>query len=415
MIKDRIRNSFKYAGVMFASEAAASIVFYLSMQLICMIIGKYEFYDYREAIPIMLFSSLFSIVCAVLLRYLFIRKNFKDLLSFTEERAVDHRSTILNYIVMIVPGELVRFLLSALTFTPSKMFGLHFLEGAFSFAPDFYWYFTYLVPGGKETSSRRSGFTAADNLAFSKIYLVYLFAEMAVLLYVVFKLFREYRTEQENKLTMSSDANVHEKEILEKTFYYENKIDLVSILTCAGVLTGSQLFASFLLTLMNTLLGSWSAMAGGESLYIYRILFTIPLIVIVPIIIIRKNMSFIIEKHISLADENKNWITKALKLLLPCEIARFVIGLLPFSGTRLGFLTSPLSYQLYVLGYSFPFGRVEENGALLPLTAVDILVFIGIYLLYFAVYEFLLFQRFKKMRDSQINRLKGDLYEKQKK
>ncbi len=414
MIKDRIRNSLRYTGVMFASEVPASVVFYLSMQLICAIIGKYDFYA-GEAVPLMLLSSLFSIACAVALRYLFIRNNFKELLSLTDQRTVDQSKTVLNYAVMIVPGEIVRFLLSALTFTPSKMFGLHFLEGAFSFAPDFYWYFTYLVPGGRETEAHLHGFTSADNLAFSKIYLVYLIAEMAVLCYAVSKLFRKYRKEQKNKLTMYSDANIHEKEILQSTFYYENKIDVFSILMCVGILIGSQLFASFLLTLMNTLLGSWVSMSGGESLYVFRILFTVPLIIIVPIIIIRKNLKYVVGKHISLADEDKKWTDKALKLLLPCEILRFVIGLLPLSGTRLGYLTSPLTYQLYVLGYSFPFEKIEENGALMPLTTVDYLVFIGIYLVYFAVYELLLFRRYKKLRDSQINRLKGDLYERRKK
>ena len=414
MIKNRILDSLKYAGVMFASEIPASVIFYLSMQLICAIIGRYDFYA-DEAVPLMLLSSLPSIVCAVALRFLFIRKNFKELLSLTDQRTVDQGKTLLNYAAMIVPGEIVRFLLSALTFTPSKMFGLHFLEGAFSFAPDFYWYFTYLVPGGREAEAHLHGFSSADNLAFSKIYLVYLIVEMAVLLYVVFRLFRKYQKEQKSKLTMYSDTNVHEKEILQSTFYYENKIGFVSILMCVGILIGSQLFASFLLTLMNTLLGSWATMSGGESLYVFRILFTVPLIVIVPIIIIRKNLGYVVVKHISLSDEGKKWTDKAIKLLLPCEIARFVIGLLPLSGTRLGYLTSPLAYQLYVLGYSFPFQKIEENGALLPLTTVDILVFIGIYLVYFAVYEFLLFRYYKKCRDSQINRLKGDLYERTKK
>ena len=203
-MKERILNALRYMLLMFAAELPASGVFFVALQIVAAIAGKSAIYDYREAIPLLIISTLFGIACAALIRFFYFRSNFSNFLVFGEHRIVDIQSTVKNYAFMVFPGELIRFLLSALKFRPSKMLGLHFLEGIFSEAADYYWYCAYLVPNGKVESSRVNGFSLEDNLHFSYIYLVILVFEMALFALLLYLLYRKYQSEHKNTLTMET-------------------------------------------------------------------------------------------------------------------------------------------------------------------------------------------------------------------
>lgn len=412
-MKERISNALKYMAVMFGSEVPAAIVFFLSIQIICSILGIKMIYDYRQAIPIMIISGVISVSVAVMIRTIFIRNNFMDYYILAEHRMIDSRASVKNFILTIFPGEVIRFLLSFLDFHPSK-YGLHFLEGVFSFPADFYWYSTYLLPNGKVDSSQIEGFSFEDNLHFAYIYFFYLVCEMAFLAFVAYMLYKKYNSEHTHDLKKEPNYKEQDREIVKNLFYFDSKVTGLGIVKFAGLMIGAHVFTALLLLILNFTLNYWSALSGGDSLYLFRIIFTIPLIVIVPIVIVRRFMNGIVCHHISLVDENLQWINKALALILPGEGARFIVGLLPLAATRLGFLTSPLAYQIYFLGYCMPFGRIEQLEATQPLSTVDILIFVAIYLIYFVICDLLVFRRYKLCRDSQIKKLKGSLYERTK-
>lgn len=155
----------------------------------------------------------------------------------------------------------------------------------------------------------------------------------------------------------------------------------------------------------------FSAFAGSATYVVLQAVTTIPLAIILPLILLKRYCQSVIPKLYTLADAPENWHRKAIRLILPGEIVRFLLGFVPIPILQYGVITSPAAYCLYNLCYITPLGKYEavlvnRNGS-----AVDTIVFLGIYILYFAVYEVVIFRKFRKETVRHTTFLTGSLHE----
>ena len=123
---------------------------------------------------------------------------------------------------------------------------------------------------------------------------------------------------------------------------------------------------------------------------------------------------FLVPRLYSLVDDIKVWYKKAIRLITFSEVLRFLVGLLPLPFTKYGITTSPFTYFAYTFLYVYPtdsYERIVQNN---EVGFIDVLVFIFIYLVYFAIYEFFLLKKIKKYMVNQQEYLEGARNEREK-
>ena len=147
---------------------------------------------------------------------------------------------------------------------------------------------------------------------------------------------------------------------------------------------------------------------------VLQVLLTIPVAIVLPSFLVHRYLASAVPKLFSLRDDVSLWHKKAIRLIAPEEAVRFLIGLVPLPFTEYGVLTSPVTYLLYTLVYVNPTDKYEEVMVNHHASLIDTAVFLLIYLIYFALYNFFLFRKFKKEVIRQHTYLEGCLAEKQK-
>lgn len=207
-----------------------------------------------------------------------------------------------------------------------------------------------------------------------------------------------------------------DKQTLERDFYYKREVDLKHKLKVMGFSLGGHLTAYIVIAAIRMAFPflSISSAAFGVSQIIAGFLICLPVAILIPGWAVRRYLSFLISRIYSLADEPKEWHKKAVQLISLGEIVRFVLGLLPFSFTRFGSTTAPITFIVYSYFYLYPTEKYDQIILNYDVSGIDLLVFILIYLVYFAIYEVLFLRYIKKQMMRQQTYLEGMLAEKDK-
>lgn len=203
-----------------------------------------------------------------------------------------------------------------------------------------------------------------------------------------------------------------EEQIIQRDFYSEIKVTFPDILKFTGVSLLSQAAAYyyvFFLTSYTAIL-----LRGTASDVFWQVILTVPAAYLLPFFLVRRYLSRILPKLYTLADDPERWYEKAIRLTGAGEVLRFFLGLLPFSYTAYGLLTSPVTYLLYTLLYVNPADGYEKIIVDHQPGAADTAVFMLIYCLYFAVFEFSLFRECRKAALRRRRNLENDLIERNK-
>lgn len=400
-----------YGLLMFGANFISCFVAILSVNTIGKLVGlDGPVYDVAKAVPIIVLDMGVAFSVVLLADFLFFRGKMEK---WTK---TSFSSDVLrtNFAVLVLPAEVLRFLLCMLFQKPGALFGYRFFDGIFTFIPSFLHDQFYLTPHNRLESIRESGFSFGDNLTFFLYYLGY-FLFTCVVLYFLFQYLwkkqeRQQAHDEQNKLRMDSErtkgTSLH-RLVTEQNFYYEGQLSWEDRLKFGAASMGGHFAAYFVSSfLFSLLLGMLPAIAQYPLRGI--------LYAVLPLFWMGKYLSSAIPPMYSLADDDTLWSKKAVSLMLPGEIVRFLLGLLPSPLLRYGTVTSPLTGLLYDLLYITPTGKYESimvNGT--P-GAPDIAVFLLIYLAYFAVYEFVVLRMFRKRLIRHISELKGELKEREK-
>ena len=198
---------------------------------------------------------------------------------------------------------------------------------------------------------------------------------------------------------------------MNQDFYETRMVTVPEMLRFAGASLFSHLLAFWAVYCLYLYL--YVHLDGSALFVLLQICFTLPVSVLLPRWWMRKHLPTQIPRLYSLADAPDMWYRKALRLILPEEIFRFMVGLLPFPICRCGLLTSPVTYLLYTLLYVIPLDRYEAVMVQNQSTPLDTVVFLGVYCGYFCLYNLFLLKRFRKEAQSHIRYLEGQLTEKQ--
>lgn len=201
------------------------------------------------------------------------------------------------------------------------------------------------------------------------------------------------------------------QQIIERDFYYEKKVTSSDILKFIAVSAGAHLAAYYYILCFTSLISLWK---GTATYVVLQVLLTIPVAIVLPSFLVHRYLASAVPKLFSLRDDVNTWHKKAIRLIIGEEALRFLIGLLPLPFTAYGVLTSPVTYLIYTLVYVNPMDKYEEVLVNHHANLLDTAVFLLIYLIYFSLYNFFLFRKFKKEVIRQHTYLEGCLAEKQK-
>ncbi len=377
-----IPDAILYGLLMFAANFVSSYTAILSFNLLGKLLGiNAPVSDLSQAVPILVLDAAAAFAVVLLADFLFFRANMEKWTkpSFSPE------SLRINFAVLVLPAELLRFLLSMISTKPGTLFGYRFFDGFFTFLPSFLHDQLYLTPHNRLESIRTSGFSSGDTLTFFLYYLGYFLVTCTALYF----LFRYLWQKQERQ-------RAHD----EQNFYYEKRVNREDRLTFGAVSIGVQFAAYVLSSLLFSVLLGMLPMAAQYPLraVLYAVL---------PLVWMKKYLNSVIPRLYSLADDETLRHKKAFSLMLPGEMVRFTLGLLPSPLLRYGTVTSPITALLYELLYILPAGKYEQilvnNTPGLP----DIAVFLLIYPAGFAIHELLILRIFRQCLHQHIRELQA--------
>ena len=215
-----------------------------------------------------------------------------------------------------------------------------------------------------------------------------------------------------SKSTQVYPRNQHQR-ITIRDYYYQREVSRKHMLKVAGFTFGGNAVTYFLGALVLFLLNFYFA---GNTVLVVAVgaVIIIPASAVVSCFPPYRYLYHLVPRIYSLADDIKDWRKKAVKLIMYCEIARFATGLLPLAVTKYGILTSPFTYYTYTFLYVYPsdsYDRIILNG---QVGLVDVLVFLFVYISYFAAYEFFILRKIKKYMIGQQEYLEGCKQEREK-
>lgn len=391
-----------YGLLMFAANFVSSYTAILSFNLLGKLIGiNAPVSDLSQAVPILVLDAAAAFTVVLLADFLFFRANMEKWTkpSFSTE------SLRINFAVLVLPAELLRFLLCMVSTKPGSLFGYRFFDGFFTFLPSFLHDQLYLTPHNRLESIRTNGFSSGDTLTFFLYYLGYFLVTCAALYFLFRHLWRKQECQQahyeQNKLHMDSEGVSLSRIRNEQKFYYQTQVNWEERLTFGAVSLGVQVAAYILASLLFSVLLGMLPMAAQYPLRAV-------LYVLLPLVWMKTYLNSVIPRLYSLADDNSLWHKKAFSLMLPGELVRFILGLLPSPLLRYGTVTSPITALLYELLYILPAGKYEQilvnNTPGIP----DIAVFLLIYFSGFALQECLLLRMFRKCLTRHIRELQAE-------
>ena len=397
-----------YCLIMFGTNFISYYVAILSYNIIGKLVGlDGPVSDFAKAVPIIILDMGVAFSVVLLADFLFFRGKMEK---WTKASFSPYALSI-NFSVLVLPSEVLRFLLCMLFRKPGAIFGYRFFDGIFTFIPSFLHDQFYLTPHNRLDSIRDRGFSFGDHLTFFLYYLGYFLFTCMVLYFLFRYLWRKQKQkhfyEEQSKLRMdyvpSNGTSLHQQ-INENNFYYESQLTHEDCFIFGAVSLGSHFITYIISGLLFALL--FGMLPQFIQYLLQGLFYTVP-----PFFLIRKYLRAAIPSMYSLADDDALWHKKAVSLMLPGEILRFILGLLPSPLLRYGMLTFPFASFLYDLVYITPAGKQETiivNGT--PEFS-DVVVFLLIYLACFALYEEVVLRIFRNLLIRHTSNLKSEMKE----
>ena len=393
--------------LMFGANFVGTYTAILSFNLLGKLVGlDGPVSDPAKAVPVIVLDMAAAFGVVLLADFLFFRAKMEK---WTKGSfSVD--SMCRNYIVLVLPAECFRFLLCMLSQKPGKLFGYRFFDGVFTFIPGFLHDQFYLTPHGRWESVRESGFSAGDHLTFFLYYFGYFLASCTALYFLFRYLWKkqERQREKEERERLRMSPEQCPADLL--TPHDERRMTWEDRLTFGAVSVGGQIAAYILAGLLFSVLLGMLPVAAQYPLRGF-------LYILLPLHLLGKHLDAVIPSLYSPAvtDDERCLRKKAVSLMLPGEILRFLAGLLPSPLLCYGMLTSPITALLFELLYLRPTERYEQVMAGDTPGAAGFAVFLLVYAAYYAAHGAVVFRMFRKrmiryLREREAERMENEKY-----
>ena len=200
-----ILDTFVYVIVMFLANAIGTLATFV-LNAIIMNLVPLEGIEKLYPMFVALYAAVGIAVTLFITRFYFHHKISAIVPKKYEYR--DRQKLILNnYLFMVLPGEILRFILASLPTKPGDILGrgYRFFDGLFAFPANFVYDRVYLMPNNRIPNIIEQGYIFLDNILFIMIYLVY-FVLSLFLLYLVFsKVWDKYEEQRKNEFRIHMD------------------------------------------------------------------------------------------------------------------------------------------------------------------------------------------------------------------
>ncbi len=200
-----ILDTFVYVIVMFLANAIGTLATFV-FNAILMYAVPLEVIEKLYPVFVALYAAV-GIAVTIFVTRFFFRYKISDIVPKKYEYGDRQILILSNYLYMVLPGEILRFILSSLPTKPGDILGrgYRFFDGLFAFPANFVYDRVYLMPQGRFSSILEYGYTFTDNILFVMVYLVY-FVLSLFLLYLVFsKVWDKYEEERKNEFRIHMD------------------------------------------------------------------------------------------------------------------------------------------------------------------------------------------------------------------
>jgi len=401
-------DSLKYAGVMAGANIAGFAANLLFRVILSGVPGVRQMLVNSFASTVfILLLSLFSFAAVILISYIL----FTRLLPDQYLPGASSRVVTQNALFFILPAEILRFLLSSLPLRPGRMFGLRLFDGLFTIVPGFAYNQLYLVPNRALERIFEEGYSLTDNIVYILMYLVYFLLTCMVLILLYRRIWQKrdaaLAAEEKIRIDETGSAPVNQKELVTKQkYFYSQPVKREDRLRFAACSFGAQIVTYILgVAFLSALLTIY--MGDSATGIFMRTACGIVLSAVLPVFLLRKLMKNRIPELFSLADKKEEIPAKLIALMLPGEAIRFACGLLPLPLLAWGAYTAPLPFQLYSLLWLTAGGRYQQVIAENAPALSDLLLFFLIYVLCFAVHEWIVLRMLRRQAEKHILYLDG--------
>lgn len=388
-----VADCLQYLPIMLIANAAGCAGLLAAQIFITILLNNDRSYTRGAAGYIIVFlMAIAAFAVSLTVTYILCRRKFDNLFAADIPLPTVHANTL----ALVLPAEILRFLIASLPWKPGGILGLRFFDGLFTVIPSFLFDQLYLVRHGGVRRVREEGYLPGDNAAYIAIYLVYFLLLCIAFVGITRLLHRRLEAERRAKeIKYAEDAGKSAHEYVRlRDYFYSSAITRADRLRYAALTFGVH-FGVYLI--VSPLLSAFLTIYTGDSAtnILLQMLLGIPLAAILPFVFMKRLARPLIRSIFSLADEEKDIPQKLFALCAPGEAIRFALGLILFMGY--GAYVAPLPAMVFSAIFNLLTGGFDTGAAPTAPALIHWLLFLLLYLLYFAVFEILLSRRLCRM------------------
>lgn len=156
-------------------------------------------------VPFSLLVASIAVATSALITGIYFHRKLPDIIP--TEGNTGSKNILTSYLRLVLPGEILRFILCSIPTKPGMMFGYRFLDGFFALVPNYLWDMFYVIPHNRLDSMRDYGYTGADNLVFLAIYIAYLAVILTVYFFLFKHIWKTAETTKKNEVKLCMDPD----------------------------------------------------------------------------------------------------------------------------------------------------------------------------------------------------------------
>lgn len=194
-----ILDSVVYGIVMMIANAAGTVALTFFLMILEATIGQEA--ANRHYVIFILLSALIAMAVVWVGSRLYFRYKIPDICKGESNQSI-LRS---NFLFIVLPPEILRFILCCLPTAPGNTFGSRFCDGIFAIAPNFLYNRFYLIPNNRLPDIREFGYIFTDHIVFFVYYLIYFAFNFCVLYLLFSRAWEKYDRERKSEVKIRMD------------------------------------------------------------------------------------------------------------------------------------------------------------------------------------------------------------------